>query len=511
MPAVPTGLLDRDEERQALARGVEDARAGGGRLVVVEGAAGAGKSALLAHAGAVARQAGMRVLRARGGLLEAEQPFGVARQLFEPALRRAGTAVRERLLAGAAAAAGAVLGVTAAEVGDPLAALHALFWLTANVAEEEPLALVVDDAHWADASSLRALDFLVRRIGELPVLLVLALRPAEPAARADLLDELLAAPDATSLWLAPLREESVAQLVRARRAEASPAVCQAAYEATGGNPFLVGELLRSLDGYDLSADDAADAVRRTAVASVGDRLLRRIAPIGEHAAPLARALAVLGDGAALPMAATLAGVPLAAADGAAHHLRRIEVLAAEDPVAFTHPLVRASLYDAIPAVERDALHLQAGQLLNAAGAPPAAVAAHLMVPRPAGSSAVAGALLEAGERALAQGAPDEAIRCLTRALEEGAPEPPAGVLLGMLGATEIAVRSPRATEHLEAALAEAPSPFVEARLAGLLATNFFLEGNGEGAAAAVAAARARLGDADRALAAELAALELMVG
>ena len=68
--------------------------------------------------------------------------------------------------------------------------MNAIYWLTAQLAAEGPLVLTVDDAHWADASSLRALDFLARRLIDLPAVLILALRPEEPGARVDLLDEL---------------------------------------------------------------------------------------------------------------------------------------------------------------------------------------------------------------------------------------------------------------------------------------------------------------------------------
>src|SRR5918994_7515442 len=96
-------LLERERELASLTQLVERAAAGQGRFVIVEGAAGIGKTRLLAEARRHAEEASLRVLSARGGELEREFPFGVVRQLLEPALVDAET--RARLLAGAAAPA----------------------------------------------------------------------------------------------------------------------------------------------------------------------------------------------------------------------------------------------------------------------------------------------------------------------------------------------------------------------------------------------------------------------
>ena len=69
-----------------------------------------------------------------------------------------------------------------------------MYWLCANLAAEQPLLVVVDDAHWADAPSLRFLDALARRVEDLPVLLAIAARPAEPGAEQALLDGLATRP-----------------------------------------------------------------------------------------------------------------------------------------------------------------------------------------------------------------------------------------------------------------------------------------------------------------------------
>jgi AAA ATPase domain len=97
------GLLERDDERTALVAAVEEAARGSGRLVLVEGEAGIGKSTLLELAASHARERGARVLSARGGVFEQDFGFGVVRQLLEPHVLGADARERKRLLAGAAA------------------------------------------------------------------------------------------------------------------------------------------------------------------------------------------------------------------------------------------------------------------------------------------------------------------------------------------------------------------------------------------------------------------------
>src|SRR5213083_3065445 len=203
-------LLEREGELAQLGALVGAAREGAGRLVLVEGGAGIGKTRLLAAARERGEEAGMEVLHARGGELEREFPFGIVRQLFEPALARGGKAERREVLSGAAGLAaplfsGDYLTDRASAKADPaFATLHGLFWLTSNLAARRPLVLAIDDLHWADKPSLRWLAYLVRRLEGLPVLVVACVRPAEGEDR--LLTEVISDPSLFVVRPPPLSE-----------------------------------------------------------------------------------------------------------------------------------------------------------------------------------------------------------------------------------------------------------------------------------------------------------------
>src|SRR4051812_16812809 len=163
--------LERESELEAIEELVTGAADGRGALLLVEGAAGIGKSTLLAHAEETARAHGLTVLRARGHELERAFGWGVARSLLEGSLT-------DDLLAGPARPAAVVFDAQAEPASaDAFAVLHALYWLTARLAERTPLLLAVDDAHWADEPSLRYLIYLAGRLADQPIAALVATRP----------------------------------------------------------------------------------------------------------------------------------------------------------------------------------------------------------------------------------------------------------------------------------------------------------------------------------------------
>jgi predicted ATPase len=175
MTATGRLLLGRDREVARMDDLLDGARAGRGAVAVLEGAAGIGKTALAKEAGRRAELAGLTVLRASGAPLERQYPFGVVRQAFAHVVARAPE--QAELFEGAAALARVPLGLRGGGPVDDGAAMHGLYWLTVNHTERGPLVLAVDDAHWADETSLRFVIYLARRVHDLPVLLLVAARP----------------------------------------------------------------------------------------------------------------------------------------------------------------------------------------------------------------------------------------------------------------------------------------------------------------------------------------------
>ena len=450
-------ILERDAELAALAAAIAAAEAGHGTLALVEGPAGIGKTTLLR---AACRGPGARVLTARGLALEQGFPYGIVRQLLDPVRGEDG------LMDGAAALAARVFDwAEAGPVEDDVryAAMHGLYWLVANLAARQPLVLAVDDAHWADAPSLRWLAHLAARVEHLPVALLLAVRdgPDEP----ELLGELRAA--GTRIRLGPLGPDATAALVR-RRLGAVPgdgvdgADAQLGrdwHASTGGNPFLLEALATALRDGDQKAEPIAQAV------------LRRIAPEGPEAGRLTRALAVLGGPAPLRQAAALAGLDLPAAARLADRLRAADVLAPGSVLEFAHPIVRTAVYESIPPGERALAHAEAARLLERDGAHAERLALHLLRSEPGADPRVAALLRAAAAAATGRGDPGAAAACLRRALDEPPPAADRPGLLLELGIALARERSPAAVPALREAveLAGPDAALLAARVLGIWA------------------------------------------
>ena len=469
---MPSELLERDEELARIVAAVRRARDGVGTLIVVEGPAGIGKSEVLRAARAAAAADGLRVLRARGAELERDFPFGVVRQLFEPALADADVRERADVLQGPAALAGAALALPGGEgVGGPVgpeqgfAVLHGLYWLCANLAAARPLVLAVDDVHWADAPSLRYLAFLLARLEELPVAIIAGARPEYDGPAADLVGTLITDPGAEAVRLAPLSADAVARLLEdGLGAAPEPAFAHACREATGGVPLLVRALVGALrdDGVEPVAA-AAGRIEHVGARTVGRWVQARLARLPAPAGRLARALAILERG-DLATAAALAGWPAREAGAFLHThtpadpahfadlLAGAGIVEPGRPLAFVHPIVRAGVYAEISEADRATGHRRAAALLAGAGASDQRVAEHLLPAPTAGDAWVVERLRAAAAAATASGAPDTAAVLLRRALDE---PPDAETRPGLaleLGLAEASAGDPQWREHLELAL-----------------------------------------------------------
>jgi len=460
-------LFDREDDLAALDAALAEAGAGTGGVLLIEGPAGIGKTVLLEALRRRASAAGMAVLTARGGELERGFGFGIVRQLLEGALIGADDAERDRLLAGAARLAEPVFtDVAAAEdTGDvAFATLHGLYWLVVNLAERAPLLLAVDDAQWADEPSLRFLLHLAHRLAGLPVIVALTVRSDADRHRQDLGSLMLEARPPV-LRPRPLGTPAVARLVRNSLGDnASEELCRACAEATGGNPFLLSELLGEFrrDARPANTIDPR-AVDRLAPERIAAAVLLRVSRLDPQAPALARAVAVLGEQARLTMCAELAGLDVRKASALAAALVDLAVLDSGEPLRFVHPIVRTAIYNDLSATEQADLHARAAKLLADQRADPGAVAVHLVATPPSGDRNVVAMLREAARSALAGGAPDTAAEQLRRALDEPPDAHDRPSVLFELGNAEHELGDPAAPGHLREAGETATDPLIRAR------------------------------------------------
>ena len=417
---MPNRLLDRDAELGALERRLGAIRSGEGRVVVVEGPAGIGKSSLLAAVARSAGEDGMTVAGTRGGPLEQDAVWGTARDLLEPLRSRPDWS---ELTAGAAALSRRALDAEAPEpalAGDAMhAAVHGLVWLACNLAERAPTLLIVDDVHWADAASLRWLAQLARRLEELPLGVLCAVRTGEPPGAPEPLAELLAAAREPPIRPRPLGPAAAQALVAARLPAADAAFAHACHAVTAGNPFLLGALLNHLVAEHITPD-AATAKRLNAfgpdqIARGVERQLQRL-PAG--ASGLAHALAILGAGAPLRHAARLARLDPRHAAHTADGLRAAGLVQGDRQIALAHPLIAGALYAHLAPGERALWHADAARVLSDEHADPERVALHLLRTDPHADPGTVAALRAAAASATARGAPESAARFLRRAVAE---------------------------------------------------------------------------------------------
>jgi tetratricopeptide (TPR) repeat protein len=410
----------------------------------------------------------MRVLRSRATEMETNFAFGVVRQLFEPALVDASKLERADLLQAAAGVAAGLLalpgapaaaGQAASGVDPSFAILHGLYWLCANLAAAGPLCLVVDDAHWADAPSLRYLSFLLTRLEELDVALVVATRPRRVGSDAELLVSVTSDPAAEMIRLAPLTRSAVVRLLETGLGtSADPDVVDTCMRVTRGTPFLVRELVTALSEGGIGS----------AVQTVGRSVIVRLRQLPETAGRLARALAIL-EQSDLLHAAKLAGLDELEAVEAADLLASAGILEPGRPLAFVHPLVRDGICSELSSAERAQGHRRAALLLSEQEGASARVAQHLLASEPAADGWVVDRLLEAARAAARDGAPESATVFLRRALLEPPLQGELPGLLVELGTAEATAGLAGWSERLQRAVDTAPDAAAAAAAAMVLA------------------------------------------
>ncbi len=442
-PPPESVFVGRARTLERLSRALDSALAGRGRLVLLAGEPGIGKTRTAEEIGRVARERGARFQLGRCFEAEGAPAFWPWLQL----LRALVSASSEERLRGALGHDAATLAQLVPELQGRLPAsaqpaglegeqarfrlFDSLCGFLRRSAQQAPLVLVFDDLHWADEASLRALEFLAPELRSAALLVIGTFRDVEvrrdhPLSR--LLGALAREPACERIGLRGLERDEVGALVAAVAGTApSPAWTRTVHEMTEGNPFFVFELARLLGE---ESDPGARAQHASALElpqSVRDAIGRRLDGLSAECNDVLRTASVLGrafDVALLGRVTALAPEELLDRLGealAAHVLVEREDRAGH--YAFAHALVRQTLYAELRAPQRVRLHRRAAEalegILAASDEPPLSEIAHHYFEAATGGVAeqAVAAAVRAAERAHGLLAYEESARLYEQALE----------------------------------------------------------------------------------------------
>ena len=371
-------FVGRTRELTELLAKLEDAIGGRGRLCLVGGEPGIGKSRLADEVIVHARTRGARVLVGRCWEAGGAPAYWPWVQSLRSYVRDAEAAALRAQLG----ARGGELAQLVPELRERLPDLPAPLSLDADGArfrmfdataeflrsacERRPMVLVLDDLHAADAPSLLLLEYLARELASIPMLVIAAYRDVDPRPGQPLTDLLAAAvrePVTSRLALGGLTEREVSDYVTlAAPGIASAELADALHEETEGNPLFVGETVRLLATEGLPPAGTA-GIRLTVPESLRDVIARRLGHLSPTCSGVLLLASVLGREFALAPLAHIAGVSadelLDVLDEAIAARVAADVPNGGGRLRFSHALIRDTLYDGLTSARRVRLHRRA--------------------------------------------------------------------------------------------------------------------------------------------------------
>jgi hypothetical protein len=370
-------LVGRDGELAALDAALTGALEGRHGMVLLAGEAGIGKTSLARELAARARARGATVVWGAGwdgGGAPAMWPWAqVVRELARP---RTPGELRDDLATGAPwlATVSPELRAALGDVPEPPPAdieharfrlFEALATFLAASASRAPLVVVLDDLHWMDEPSLRALELVGRTLHEVPLLVIGTYRDDEARRHPDLAAVLGGLQrTARSLPLRGLSEDALGELVAQHAGTAKPELVRTVHDVSAGNPYFADELLRLIlaDGDPVTSGGTLPLPE-----GVAETIRRRIAPLRPETTRILTVGAVIGGEFRLGTLAAAANVELGAALAAVDEATRAGLIAGEPGSRrshFAHALVRETLLAALAPGERSALHADVARALR---------------------------------------------------------------------------------------------------------------------------------------------------
>jgi DNA-binding NarL/FixJ family response regulator len=444
-------LVGRHDERTRIDAALRAAAGGSGVILEVIGEPGIGKSTVLGTLCGGAREADALVLEGRAAEFERDLPFGVLVDALDPYLASLARRRIEQLGPDRARELAAIFpalepfssGDGAALLDSERFRLHrAVRSLLERLAASQPLVLVLDDLHWADAASIELITSLIRRPPDAAVLVALAYRPRQaPESLASAAEQ----GAVERLALGPLSREDSEQLLgegidRDGRARL--------FSESGGNPFYLEQLARS---HTRAHDGAVEveALEPEVPAAVAAALAGELRSLSDTARTLAQGAAVVGDPFEPELAAAAAALGQEGTLAALDELLEVDVVRATGEARrfrFRHPLVRRAIYQGAGPAWRLGAHARTATALTDRGAVPATLAHHLEQSAMPGDEAAITTLVAAAE-ATATKAPATAAHWFAAALrllpEHGTESlrrlellPPLAMALGAAGELE---------------------------------------------------------------------------
>ena len=418
-------LVGRADELRAIEHVLDELGAGSAAALELVGEPGIGKTSLLRELESLAEARGHLALSGSASELERDLPFSVFVDALDEYVQGLEPAVLAVLdddvrteLAHVFPSLSSLAGGRAAALQDERYRSHrAVRLLLEELASTKPLVLVLDDVHWADPASVELLGALVRRAPANAVLIAVAVRPRQlPDRLATALERASRAGTITRLELHALTPVEARELLGDDVASTEATLL---YEESGGNPFYLEQLARSLDRAGVHAAGIAEMSSAMGVPpTVAASLTEELALISDASRLVLEGAAVAGDPFEPELAAAAAGTTAESAMDALDELLELGLVRETDVprrFRFRHPLVRRAVYEAAPGGWRLGAHERCAETLAARGAPAAARAHHLERSAREGDETAVAVLREAGEAA-ARLAPDSAAQWFADAL-----------------------------------------------------------------------------------------------